>query len=42
VTPRTFTLRTMAERIERVGDLWAELHKRKRSLRRPREQIAKL
>ena len=26
VGPRTFTLRTMAERLERVGDLWADLH----------------
>lgn len=24
--PRTFTLRTMAERLEAVGDLWADLH----------------
>ena len=32
--PRTFTLRTMAQRIERVGDLWADLRKRRRSLRR--------
>ena len=25
-TPRTFTLRTMAARLEAVGDLWADLH----------------
>ena len=24
--PRTFTLRTMAERLDAVGDLWADLH----------------
>ena len=39
VGPRTFTLRTMADRIAAVGDLWDEMHKRKRSLRRPMEQL---
>jgi bifunctional non-homologous end joining protein LigD len=34
VGPGTFTLRTMAERITKVGDLWSELPTRKRSLRR--------
>ena len=37
VTPRTFTLRTMANRIADVGDLWADM--RKRSLRRPMERL---
>jgi bifunctional non-homologous end joining protein LigD len=32
VGPRTFTLRTMADRVKRVGDLWHEMLKRKRSL----------
>ena len=32
VGPRTFTLRTMADRIDAVGDLWADMPKRKRSL----------
>lgn len=32
--PRTFTLRTMAARIEAVGDLWAGMLKRRRSLKR--------
>lgn len=27
VTPTTFTLRTMAQRLDAVGDLWADLHK---------------
>jgi bifunctional non-homologous end joining protein LigD len=35
VGPRTFTLRTMAKRLDEVGDLWAELPRRGRSLRRP-------
>jgi bifunctional non-homologous end joining protein LigD len=37
--PRTFTLRTMADRVAAMGDLWAGMRKRKRSLRRA---IAKL
>jgi bifunctional non-homologous end joining protein LigD len=32
VGPRTFTLRTMADRVGAVGDLWADMPKRKRSL----------
>ena len=32
VGPRTFTLRTMAERVAAVGDLWADLDGQKRSL----------
>jgi bifunctional non-homologous end joining protein LigD len=41
VGPRTFTLRSMAARIAAVGDLWAELHARGVSLRRPLEQLRK-
>jgi bifunctional non-homologous end joining protein LigD len=37
--PRTFTLRTMAGRIAEVGDLWSDMRKRGRSLRRPIEQL---
>ena len=32
VGPRTFTLRTMGERIKKVGDVWQNIQKRKRSL----------
>ncbi|HKW01391.1 MAG TPA: non-homologous end-joining DNA ligase [Vicinamibacterales bacterium] len=32
VGPQTFTLRTMARRMKEVGDLWADLNKRKRSI----------
>ena len=42
VHPRTFTLRTMADRIKSVGDLWAEMRKRKRSLGRAAERLEKL
>jgi len=39
ITPQSFTLRTMAARLAEVGDLWADLRKRGRSLTRA---IAKL
>ena len=42
VGPRTFTLRTMAQRIASVGDLWAEMLKRKRSLKRAIEHVREL
>lgn len=35
VGPRTFTLRAMPARLVDVGDLWAEMMKRARSLKRP-------
>ncbi len=40
--PRTFTLRTMAARVAEVGDLWADLRRRRRSLRGPVEKLRKL
>jgi bifunctional non-homologous end joining protein LigD len=42
VSPRSFTLRTMDQRIRDVGDLWADLPKTRRSLRRPMEELRKL
>lgn len=42
VGPRTFTLRTMAQRISAVGDLWSDMLKKKRSLKRPIERLRKL
>jgi bifunctional non-homologous end joining protein LigD len=42
VGPRTFTLRNMAERIEDVGDLWSDMRKRKRSLRRAVEKLRRI
>jgi bifunctional non-homologous end joining protein LigD len=42
VGPRTFTLRTMKDRIAAVGDPWADMRKRKRSLKRPIEQVRRL
>ena len=42
VAPRTFTLRTMAARVADVGDLWSDMRRRGRSLRRPVEQLRKI
>jgi len=42
VGPRTFTLRTMADRIAKAGDLWSDMRKRARSLGRAMERIRSL
>jgi bifunctional non-homologous end joining protein LigD len=42
VGPRTFTLRTMAARIAEAGDIWKDLPRRGRSLRRPMERLSRL
>jgi bifunctional non-homologous end joining protein LigD len=42
VGPQTFTLRKMEDRIAKVGDLWADMSRRKRSLRRPLEKLRRL
>ena len=42
VGPRSFTLRTMRERIAGVGDLWSDMLKSKRSLRKPIERLRQL
>jgi bifunctional non-homologous end joining protein LigD len=42
VEPRSFTVRTMAARLADVGDLWADLKKRGRSLKRPASRIVQL
>jgi bifunctional non-homologous end joining protein LigD len=39
VGPRSFTLRNMAARVAEVGDLWSDLLRRKRSIRRPLAQL---
>jgi bifunctional non-homologous end joining protein LigD len=39
VAPRTFTLRTMARRVAKVGDVWSDMRRRGRSLRRPIERL---
>ena len=42
VGPRSLTLRTMAQRVSEVGDLWADMLRRRRSLKRPLELLRKL
>jgi bifunctional non-homologous end joining protein LigD len=40
VSPRTFTLRNMPERLAKVGDLWADMRHRGRSLKRAIEKLS--
>jgi bifunctional non-homologous end joining protein LigD len=42
VKPQTFTLRTMNRRIAQVGDLWSDMRKRGRSLKRPMEKLRRI
>ena len=42
VNPRTFTLRNMPARVAKVGDLWSDMRRRGRSLKRPTESCAVL
>ena len=41
VTPQSFTIKTMPDRMDAVGDLWADM-KRGRSLGRAIERLKKL
>lgn len=40
--PTTFTLRNMSARVARVGDLWADMRRRKRSLSRAIQKLGQL
>jgi bifunctional non-homologous end joining protein LigD len=42
VDPRAFTLRNMPERVAKVGDLWADMRRRGRSLKRANEILRRL
>jgi bifunctional non-homologous end joining protein LigD len=42
VGPRTFTLRTMSERLAQVGDLWTEMRRSRKPLRRAAERLRRL
>ncbi|MGH9387369.1 MAG: non-homologous end-joining DNA ligase [Vicinamibacterales bacterium] len=42
VTPTTFTLRTMPDRVAKIGDVWADMRRRGRSLKRPIEKLRRL
>jgi DNA primase len=39
VNPRTFTLKNMADRVAKAGDLWADMRRRGRSLKRAMEKL---
>ena len=40
--PRTFTLRTMADRVAQVGDVWADMRRRGRSLKTPMQRLRRV
>jgi bifunctional non-homologous end joining protein LigD len=42
VEPRTFTLRNMVDRVTSIGDVWADMRSRGRSLKRPMETLRTL
>jgi bifunctional non-homologous end joining protein LigD len=42
VNPGTFTLRNMPDRVANVGDVWADMRRRGRSLKRPMEILREL
>ncbi len=42
VGPKSFTLRTMVQRIAEVGDLWSGMLKKKRSLKQPMQRLKEL
>jgi bifunctional non-homologous end joining protein LigD len=42
VFPQTFILRSMAARIAGVGDLWSDMPRHRRSLRRPMQRLQRL
>ena len=42
VHPRTFTLRNVPDRVAKVGDVWADMRRRGRSLKRPIEKLRPL
>jgi bifunctional non-homologous end joining protein LigD len=42
VNPTTFTLRNMPRRMDQVGDLWADMNRRARSLKRAVETLRRL
>jgi bifunctional non-homologous end joining protein LigD len=42
VHPQSFTLRTMADRLAAVGDLWSDMRRRGRSLTRPMQRLTRM
>jgi bifunctional non-homologous end joining protein LigD len=42
VEPATFTLKNMRDRVANIGDVWADMRRRGKSLKRPMEKLAKM
>jgi bifunctional non-homologous end joining protein LigD len=42
VGPRSFSVRTMAARLDAIGDVWADMRRSKRSLARPIQRLRRL
>jgi bifunctional non-homologous end joining protein LigD len=42
VDPATFTLRNMSARVKKVGDLWADMLRKRRSLKKPLEKLQRV
>jgi len=42
VEPGTFTIRSVLERVREVGDMWGDMRRRGRSLKRPMELLARM
>jgi bifunctional non-homologous end joining protein LigD len=42
VEPGTFTLRNIVDRVGTVGDVWADMRRRGKSLKRPTEKLARM
>jgi bifunctional non-homologous end joining protein LigD len=42
VGPQTFTLTNMGARVAEVGDLWSDMRKRRRSLKRPTDKLKRM
>jgi bifunctional non-homologous end joining protein LigD len=42
VEPATFTVKNMLDRVGKIGDVWADMRRRGKSLKRPMEKLAKM
>jgi len=42
VEPATFTVKNMLDRVAKTGDIWADMRRRGKSLKRPMEKLAKM
>jgi bifunctional non-homologous end joining protein LigD len=42
IEPATFTVKNMLDRVAKIGDVWADMRRRGKSLKRPMEKLAKM